>query len=78
MKNLRAVSKQKKPEALVEKNVSIVPQAKVNKHNVQATFSNNKKGNTGNRIIDTSIFQPTGILHQCYLICISFQVSFLV
>jgi len=76
MKNLRTASKQKNPEALVEKNVSILPQAKVNKHTVQATFSKNKKGY--NRIIDTSIFQPTGILHQCYLIWISFQISFLV
>jgi hypothetical protein len=40
---------------------------------VQANFSNNKKGN--NRIIDTGIFQPTGILHQCCLIWISFQAS---
>jgi len=31
MKNLWTASKQKNPEALVEKNVSILPQAKVNK-----------------------------------------------
>jgi hypothetical protein len=77
MKNLWSATEQKNPEALVEKNVSILPQAKGNKkHTVQTTLSNNEKGN--NRIIDTGIFQPTGILHQCYLIRISFKVSFLV
>jgi hypothetical protein len=63
MKNLWAATNQKNPEALVEKNVGILPQANVNKTLCEPLLIIIKK-EIHNRIIAACILQPTGILHS--------------